>query len=165
MANPNHFRNSFLESLLNQLSPVEAARLIHELSSRMTRSQPKQTVPAEKPEETTTGRIRSLLIALGAPTHLYGFGYLVEAIRMCMDDPSLLHKTRLQLYPSLAKKMNATTYSVEHCIRHCIAVAWERQKPGAAYELLGRNVISCYEKPTNSEMIAAIVEKLTRNMD
>lgn len=165
MANSNHLHTSFLDSILDQLSPTEAAQLMFELSAYMSRNLSEQPVPVEKPKETTSGRIRSLLIGIGVPPHLYGFRYLVEAVLMCMDDPSLLHKVTLQLYPTLAEKMNATVNSVERSIRHCISVAWDRQKPGAANELLGRNVISCYEKPSNSEMIAALVEKLTRNQD
>lgn len=164
MTNHNFFNSNAPANLLSQLSPSETAQLLYEFSSCLSHYLP-DNQPEPKPQATLSGQIRSLLTSIGVPPHLYGFAYLAEAVRLCMDDPSLMHKLTLKLYPMLAEKMNATAGSVERCIRHCITVAWNRQKPGAVDELLGRNVISCFEKPSNGEMIAALVEYLTRTRD
>lgn len=165
MTNPIYFPNTAPATLLNQLSPGDTAQLLYEFSSCLSRFFPARRAQQTETQElqSQSGRIRSLLIRIGFPPHLYGFRYLTEAVLMCMENPILLKQITLNLYPAIAEKMNVTPGSVERCIRHSITTAWERQKPGFANELLGRNVISCYEKPSNSEMIAALVEFLTRN--
>lgn len=166
MMNPIYFPNTAPDNLLNQLSPGDTAQLLYEFSNCLSHYLPARHTQQPEPQasqESQSGRIRSLLTRIGVPPHLYGFRYLTEAVHMCMENPLLLKRITLNLYPAVAEKMNVTPCSVERCIRHCITTAWDRQKPGFANELLGRNVISCYEKPSNSELIAALVDFMTRN--
>lgn len=98
--------------------------------------------------------IRQILLDIGAPDHLTGHPYVVEAVKMALEDWHNLANITRVMYPRLAEKFNTTAPRVERAIRHAIEVAWER----GDYEELNRyfgNVVSPDKgKPTNSEFIA-----------
>lgn len=168
MTNQTYYPGIENTSLLSRLSPIETAQLMFEFTSYMARFFPNrhaQTEAEPNPRETLSGQISSLLTRIGVPAHVCGFRYLAEAVRLCMDDPTMVNRITLRLYPAVAERLNVSVSSVERCIRHSIDLAWERQRPGAADDLLGRNVISSFEKPTNSELIAILVEYLTRHRE
>lgn len=104
--------------------------------------------------------ITSIIHEIGVPAHIKGYMYLREAITMVVNDMELLSAVTKELYPSIAKKYNTTASRVERAIRHAIEVAWGRGQIDAINKLFGYTVHNDKGKPTNSEFIAIIADKL-----
>ena len=104
--------------------------------------------------------ITSIIHEVGVPAHIKGYMYLREAITMVVNDIELLSAITKELYPSIAKKYNTTASRVERAIRHAIEVAWARGQVEAINRLFGYTVCNEKGKPTNSEFIAIIADKL-----
>ena len=104
--------------------------------------------------------ITSIIHEIGVPAHIKGYMYLREAITMVVNDMELLSAVTKELYPSIAKKYNTTASRVERAIRHAIEVAWGRGQVDAINKLFGYTVHNEKGKPTNSEFIAIIAEKI-----
>ena len=111
------------------------------------------------PIDLETG-ITSIIHEIGVPAHIKGYMYLREAITMVVNDMELLSAVTKELYPSIAKKYNTTASRVERAIRHAIEVAWGRGQVDAINKLFGYTVHNEKGKPTNSEFIAIIADKL-----
>jgi two-component system response regulator (stage 0 sporulation protein A) len=94
------------------------------------------------------------------PAHIKGYLYLREAILMVVGDMEMLGAVTKELYPSIAKKFNTTPSRVERAIRHAIEVAWSRGKIDTINSLFGYTVHNDKGKPTNSEFIAMVADKL-----
>lgn len=105
-------------------------------------------------------QITSIIHEVGVPAHIKGYMYLREAITMVVNDMELLSAVTKELYPSIAKKFNTTASRVERAIRHAIEVAWGRGQIEAINRLFGYTVHTEKGKPTNSEFIAIIADKL-----
>ncbi|MBP1889770.1 two-component system response regulator (stage 0 sporulation protein A) [Clostridium moniliforme] len=104
--------------------------------------------------------ITSIIHEIGVPAHIKGYMYLREAITMVVNDMELLSAVTKELYPSIAKKYNTTASRVERAIRHAIEVAWGRGQIDAINKLFGYTIHNDKGKPTNSEFIAIIADKL-----
>ncbi|MDU4319818.1 MAG: sporulation transcription factor Spo0A [Clostridium sp.] len=104
--------------------------------------------------------ITSIIHEIGVPAHIKGYMYLREAITMVVNDMELLSAVTKELYPSIAKKYNTTASRVERAIRHATEVAWGRGQVDAINKLFGYTVHNEKGKPTNSEFIAIIADKL-----
>ena len=104
--------------------------------------------------------ITNIIHEIGVPAHIKGYMYLREAITMVVNDMELLSAVTKELYPSIAKKYNTTASRVERAIRHAIEVAWGRGQIEAINRLFGYTVHTEKGKPTNSEFIAIIADKL-----
>ncbi|MDB2091440.1 sporulation transcription factor Spo0A [Clostridium paraputrificum] len=104
--------------------------------------------------------ITSIIHEIGVQAHIKGYMYLREAITMVVNDMELLSAVTKELYPSIAKKYNTTASRVERAIRHAIEVAWGRGQVDAINKLFGYTVHNEKGKPTNSEFIAIIADKL-----
>ena len=119
------------------------------------------SIPAShnEPEDLET-EITSIIHEIGVPAHIKGYMYLREAITMVVNDMELLSAVTKELYPSIAKKYNTTASRVERAIRHAIEVAWGRGQVEAINKLFGYTINTEKGKPTNSEFIAIIADKL-----
>jgi two-component system response regulator (stage 0 sporulation protein A) len=104
--------------------------------------------------------ITNIIHEIGVPAHIKGYLYLREAIKMVIENVELLGAVTKELYPSIAKKFNTTPSRVERAIRHAIEVAWSRGKVDTINQLFGYTVHNTKGKPTNSEFIAMISDKL-----
>ena len=104
--------------------------------------------------------ITSIIHEIGVPAHIKGYMYLREAITMVVNDMELLSAVTKELYPSIAKKYNTTASRVERAIRHAIEVAWGRGQVEAINRLFGYTIHTDKGKPTNSEFIAMVADKL-----
>ena len=104
--------------------------------------------------------ITNIIHEVGVPAHIKGYMYLREAITMVVNDMELLSAVTKELYPSIAKKYNTTASRVERAIRHAIEVAWGRGQIDAINRLFGYTIHNEKGKPTNSEFIAIIADKL-----
>ena len=104
--------------------------------------------------------ITNIIHEIGVPAHIKGYMYLREAITMVVNDMELLSAVTKELYPSIAKKYNTTASRVERAIRHAIEVAWARGQVDAINKLFGYTIHNDKGKPTNSEFIAMVADKL-----
>ena len=104
--------------------------------------------------------ITSIIHEIGVPAHIKGYLYLREAITMVYNDIELLGSITKVLYPDIAKKFNTTASRVERAIRHAIEVAWSRGNIESISNLFGYTVSMTKAKPTNSEFIAMVADKL-----
>jgi two-component system, response regulator, stage 0 sporulation protein A len=104
--------------------------------------------------------ITNIIHEIGVPAHIKGYLYLREAIQMVVNDIELLSAVTKELYPSIAKKFNTTASRVERAIRHAIEVAWSRGQVDTINKIFGYTVHNDKGKPTNSEFIAMVADKL-----
>ena len=111
-------------------------------------------------EDTLEADITNIIREIGIPAHIKGYQYIREAIMMTVNDMNLLNYITKLLYPTIAKKYKTTSSSVERAIRHAIEVAWNRGRIDVLEELFGYTVSAGKGKPTNSEFIALIADKL-----
>ncbi|KMK77005.1 sporulation transcription factor Spo0A [Alkalihalobacillus pseudalcaliphilus] len=120
-----------------------------------------QTVSkSENKRHNLDASITSIIHEIGVPAHIKGYMYLREAITMVYNDIELLGSITKVLYPDIAKKFNTTASRVERAIRHAIEVAWSRGNIDSISSLFGYTVSHTKAKPTNSEFIAMVADKL-----
>lgn len=111
-------------------------------------------------ENSLEADITNIIREIGIPAHIKGYQYIREAIMMTVNDINLLNYITKLLYPTIAKKYKTTSSSVERAIRHAIEVAWNRGRIDVLEDLFGYTVSAGKGKPTNSEFIALIADKL-----
>ncbi len=104
--------------------------------------------------------ITKMLHELGIPSHIKGYLYIREATNIIFKKPGVIGAITKELYPELAKKFNTTVSRVERAIRHAIEVSWNRGNIDFMEELFGYSVDIDKAKPTNSEFIVTIADKL-----
>lgn len=114
------------------------------------------TISSQDLESAITGIIHEI----GVPAHIKGYVYLREAITMVVNNMELLSAVTKELYPSIARKFNTTSSRVERAIRHAIEVAWGRGRVEVINNLFGYTINNDKGKPTNSEFIAMVADKL-----
>ena len=127
----------------------------------------KRPLPSFRSATTVDGKpknldasITSIIHEIGVPAHIKGYMYLREAISMVYNDIELLGSITKVLYPDIAKKYNTTASRVERAIRHAIEVAWSRGNIDSISSLFSYTVSMSKAKPTNSEFIAMVADKL-----
>ena len=104
--------------------------------------------------------VTDMIHEIGVPAHIKGYQYLREAIMMSVEDNSMLSSITKILYPTIAKRYQTTPSRVERAIRHAIEVAWSRGKMETLDALFGYTVNTGKGKPTNSEFIALIADRI-----
>ena len=104
--------------------------------------------------------VTDMIHEIGVPAHIKGYQYLREAIMMSVQDVEMLGSITKVLYPTIAKKYQTTPSRVERAIRHAIEVAWSRGKMETLDALFGYTINTGKGKPTNSEFIALIADKI-----
>lgn len=104
--------------------------------------------------------VTEMIHEIGVPAHIKGYQYLREAIMMSVNDMEMLNSITKLLYPSIAKRFQTTPSRVERAIRHAIEVAWSRGKMETLDALFGYTINTGKGKPTNSEFIALIADKI-----
>ncbi len=104
--------------------------------------------------------ITNMLHELGIPSHIKGYQYIREAVGMIFENPGIIGGITKELYPDLASKFDTTTSRVERAIRHAIEVSWNRGNIDFMEEIFGYSVDIDKAKPTNSEFMVTIADKL-----
>lgn len=104
--------------------------------------------------------VTDMIHEIGVPAHIKGYQYLREAIMMSVRDGEMLNSITKVLYPTIAKKYQTTSSRVERAIRHAIEVAWSRGNMETLDALFGYTISIGKGKPTNSEFIALITDKI-----
>ena len=104
--------------------------------------------------------ITKILHQLGIPSHIKGYQYIRDGISMIFDNPDMIGGITKELYPELADKFDTTVSRVERAIRHAIEVSWNRGNWDLMEEIFGNSVDIDRAKPTNSEFIVTVADKL-----
>lgn len=108
--------------------------------------------------------ITDIIHQIGVPAHIKGYHYLREGIMMTVKDSSMINSVTKILYPTIAKKYGTTSSRVERAIRHAIEVAWDRGDIDTLNAYFGFTIQNNRGKPTNSEFIAMISDKIRLNL-
>lgn len=114
----------------------------------------------KKNEENLEALVTNMIHEIGVPAHIKGYQYLREAIIMVVNDIEVINQITKSLYPQIAYKYNTTPSRVERAIRHAIEVAWGRGDQQTVEKIFGYTISAAKGKPTNSEFIAMIADKL-----
>ena len=109
--------------------------------------------------------VTEIIHEIGVPAHIKGYQYLRKAIIMTVDDIEMINSITKILYPTVAKVYNTTASRVERAIRHAIEVAWDRGDTDVLNKFFGYTVSCGRGKPTNSEFIAMIADRLRLEMN
>lgn len=104
--------------------------------------------------------VTNVIHEVGVPAHIKGYQYLREAIMMVVGDIDVINQITKTLYPRIAQKFETTPSRVERAIRHAIEVAWGRGQADVVENIFGYTISASKGKPTNSEFIAMIADKL-----
>ena len=104
--------------------------------------------------------ITKILHDLGVPSHIKGYQYIKEGIMLIYENPRMIGGITKELYPEIANKYNTTVSRVERAIRHAIEVSWNRGDWDLMDEIFGHSVDVDKAKPTNSEFIVTVADKL-----
>lgn len=146
------------------LKPIDLQVMLESINA-LFKSQPKKldsiNLQAQGQQEINLNEeITGILHEVGVPAHIKGYLYLREAITMVYKDINVLGAITKVLYPIIAKKFNTTSSRVERAIRHSIEVAWGRGNVDTIAHIFSYTVSYNKSKPTNSEFIAMIADKL-----
>lgn len=130
-------------------------------ASREIKPQYIEIAPENKKDEgNLEALVTNVIHEVGVPAHIKGYQYLREAIMMVVNDIDVINQITKQLYPEIADKYKTTPSRVERAIRHAIEVAWGRGQTETVESIFGYTVSASKGKPTNSEFIAMIADKL-----
>lgn len=139
-----------------QPAPIKGNYMTRELKTQYIDIAPED----KKNEENLEALVTNVIHEVGVPAHIKGYQYLREAIMMVVKDTDVINQITKQLYPEIASKYHTTPSRVERAIRHAIEVAWGRGEQGAVENIFGYTISAAKGKPTNSEFIAMISDKL-----
>ncbi|MCT2537506.1 sporulation transcription factor Spo0A [Aquibacillus koreensis] len=138
----------------------DQVRQVHGVKSAVDSKMFKQKFNRDNNKKDLEANITHIIHEIGVPAHIKGYMYLREAITMVYKDIELLGSITKVLYPDIAKKYNTTASRVERAIRHAIEVAWSRGNMDSISSLFGYTVSISKAKPTNSEFIAMVADRL-----
>lgn len=151
------------------LKPVDAQLLSERIVQLATwngkRAEKQRTVPAASSDNVTLEvTVSEIMHQIGVPAHIKGYQYLREAIILSIHNTEMMNSVTKLLYPTVAKTFNTTASRVERAIRHAIEVAWDRGDVDVLSAYFGYTIQNTRGKPTNSEFIAMISDKLRLKM-
>lgn len=147
---------------IKPVSPQTVAKRIVRLSSWKTEKRKREMSPMTESDMDVV--ISDIMRQIGVPAHIKGYQYLRTAIKLSVNDSEMLGSVTKLLYPTVAKMYNTTASRVERAIRHAIEVAWDRGDVDVLSSYFGYTIQSQRGKPTNSEFIAMIADKLKLSM-
>lgn len=157
-----------IEMLLRRIKEIKDYRPSQFKSSgsntmvaREIRTQYIELTPEEKKDQRhLEALVTNIIHEVGVPAHIKGYQYLREAIMMVVNNIDIINQITKQLYPEIAAKYHTTPSRVERAIRHAIEVAWTRGQTETVDSIFGYTISAAKGKPTNSEFIAMIADKL-----
>lgn len=138
------------------LKPFDVSALAARLLQKTSHSTNKQVAVVMQDEEMVTDMLRTI----GVPAHIKGYRFLRDAILMVVEEPTLINAVTKVLYPDIAAAHNTIASRVERAIRHAIEVAWDRGDIETLTFYFGSTVHSLRGKPTNSEFIAMLADRV-----
>ena len=122
------------------------------------------TIAQQADKASIESLVTGIIHEIGVPAHIKGYQYLREAIIIAVEDMDVINAITKILYPQVAKTFQTTPSRVERAIRHAIEVAWDRGDLDTLQKFFGYTVSNTKGKPTNSEFIALIADKLQLQM-
>ena len=147
------------EMVLNRIKSIRNVRSVSDMKMVNAYEKVKESSERDLESEITT-----IIHEIGVPAHIKGYQYLRDAIIMSVQDMDMLNSVTKVLYPGIAKKYHTTASRVERAIRHAIEVAWSRGKMDTIDEMFGYTVSNYKGKPTNSEFIALVTDRIRLQM-
>ena len=155
------FDISILIKRIKELKYYQPLQNKSSIIGREIKSQYIDISPANKrSEENIEALVTNVIHEIGVPAHIKGYQYLREAIIMVVSNIDMINQITKQLYPEIAEKYHTTPSRVERAIRHAIEVAWGRGQQDVVESIFGYTISAAKGKPTNSECIAMIADKL-----
>ncbi|MFA9463271.1 MAG: sporulation transcription factor Spo0A [Velocimicrobium sp.] len=148
------FDNQILINRVKQIQRVDKDRIVEMKKEHGSK------VNTYYLEHNLESDVTNIIHEIGVPAHIKGYQYLRDAIMMSVNDGEMLNSITKLLYPSIAKQHKTTPSRVERAIRHAIEVAWSRGKMDTIDDLFGYTVSNGKGKPTNSEFVALIADKI-----
>ena len=139
--------------------PYNAEVLLERIRT-LTTSVEEQDEHGTREKESIEERISRIFINVGIPPHIKGYSFLREGVKMAINEPTVINNVTKKLYPSIGEKFETTPSKVERAIRHAIEVAWNRGRIENINKILGARAYMGAEKPTNSEFIALVADKM-----
>ena len=148
------------------LKPFDLEMLVDRIKVCMSLAKPEITIQAPKlhPELDIEVRVTNVIHEIGVPAHIKGYQYLRDSIIMAIGDMDVINAITKVLYPTIAKKYHTTPSRVERAIRHAIEVAWDRGDLETLQSFFGYTIDVERGKPTNSEFISMIADRLRLQM-
>ena len=144
------------------IKPVDYNALIERMlgMSSISLIKTQQLLEREKANKSIDEKISRIFIGMGIPPHIKGYGYLREGVKLAVVKPEIINSITKKLYPTIGEKFGTSASKVERAIRHAIEVAWNKGRVESFNALFGVKIYSENEKPTNSEFIALIADRL-----
>lgn len=145
------------------LKPVDTETMVERIVQIVQREQDSwNTMPASpsRAQPDLEVLVTDVIHQIGVPAHIKGYHYLRDSIILAIEQPDIINSVTKQLYPTVAKKNSTTPSRVERAIRHAIEVAWDRGDVDILNSYFGYTIHNGRGKPTNSEFIAMISDKL-----
>ena len=142
------------------LKPCDMSALVERLEEVRGGQNSRQDAPRQPGKPNIETMVTSIIHEIGVPAHIKGYQYLREAIILAVEDMDVINAITKVLYPQVAKTFQTTPSRVERAIRHAIEVAWDRGDLDTLQRFFGYTVSNTKGKPTNSEFIALIADKL-----
>ena len=140
------------------LKPCDMSVLVERMEE--IRAGERQALTRTDPKSSIEAMVTSIIHEIGVPAHIKGYQYLREAIIIAVNDMDVINAITKVLYPQVAKAFQTTPSRVERAIRHAIEVAWDRGDLDTLQRFFGYTVSNTKGKPTNSEFLALIADKL-----
>ena len=145
---------------IRQLKDFKPTQNVNNFISREIKNQYIELDNNSDDEKNLEALVTNIIHEVGVPAHIKGYQYLREAIIMVVKDIDVINQITKSLYPKIAFKFETTPSRVERAIRHAIEVAWGRGDPKTVENIFGYTISAAKGKPTNSEFIAMIADKL-----
>ena len=142
------------------LKPCDMSALVERLEEIRGGESLRYPAPRRSDKTSIETMVTGIIHEIGVPAHIKGYQYLREAIIIAVDDMDVINAITKVLYPQVAKTFQTTPSRVERAIRHAIEVAWDRGDLDTLQRFFGYTVSNTKGKPTNSEFIALIADKL-----
>lgn len=149
------------------IKPVDASVVADRIKLLVSMNVNNSLLPSVPGKTNNTGLevvISEIMHQIGVPAHIKGYQYLREAIILSVNNTEMMSSVTKLLYPTVAKTFNTTASRVERAIRHAIEVAWDRGDVDVLSSYFGYTIQNTRGKPTNSEFIAMISDKLRLKM-
>ena len=142
------------------LKPCDLAAVVERLEEMRGGENLRLRLPRRGDKTSIESMVTGIIHEIGVPAHIKGYQYLREAIIIAVNDMDVINAITKVLYPQVAKTFQTTPSRVERAIRHAIEVAWDRGDLDTLQRFFGYTVSNTKGKPTNSEFIALIADKL-----
>lgn len=146
--------------LINRLRCIKNVSQNHFSNMRITSNSSSELNTNQVSDRSLESNVTNIIHEIGIPAHIKGYQYLRDAILLSIKDNDIINSITKVLYPTIAKKYQTTSSRVERAIRHAIEVAWNRGNTETLNDLFGYTVSNGKGKPTNSEFIALISDKI-----